>query len=258
MESKKELIPSQPSDSRVKKEHENVHFIRTPKKTLEEERKEEEIEEKLKTLLEDRYEKIEAEKEKLKREKINKDLSKTEILDLSDINNTGVIPTISLKEYKKEKEEIKLIDESKKKEDLLNKTKKIETVSKKLLEESNPTPVSISLFDNFRIKNKKIAKEEEIERKRKEKELAKKAIEDKKLEKELLKKEKKFKVSGINADDMKGLSKKGEKEDKKQKALAEKKRKREEKEKLIAIEDAKRKEKLRIEFEEKAKLKKEE
>lgn len=278
MESKKELIPSQPSDNKIKKGHEDVLFDYDPTKEIEIEKKKKEIEENLKKLVQERYEKIEQEKEKIRKEKIKKDLSKTETLNLSDINNTGIIPTISLEKYKKDKADILMIDVSRRKEDILAKTRKIE-INKNIVNDLNPP--KISLLDKIVISNPKlekkkeekekkkieerekirqieIAKEEEASRKRKEKELAKKAIEDKKFEKELRKKEKESKVLGTNAQDIRGLTKKGEKEDKRQKAIADRKRKQEEKERLRVIEDAKRKEKIRIEFEQKAVLKKEE
>lgn len=273
MEYKDKSIPLKPSDGKAKnKEHKNVLFGRTDEKGS-------------KKIDDNKLENIEKKAEKLKKQQqkeIDKykrneeELAKTEILDLSDafapaildVEDTSIIPTIDLKEYKKIDDDEVVVKKSFlqklfARNDVVKEKKKIEKVEKQKLEKEtkkqekiekkSSTTGSVVFSENI---NKNIDEETLIEKKEQQ---IKAEIEQKrqelieKKEQERLKEqqEKLYETAMLKNDDFENDVVK--EEPKKEKLTkAEKNIKQEEKRKQREIEDQKRKEKLKEEFMQKA------
>lgn len=295
MGNKKAYIPSQPNKTPKKEKHDDVSFLREKIKILKLKRlqaKEERERKKLEKKLTVTYNEIEKKSEKLKkqekiaREKLlrkkEEELSNTEVLDLSDLEDTSIIPTINLKDYNKEKQQSKNKESLVKQifsEDINKLKKKAEKIELKKLEKERLNQKKLdkkeSIFSLWKKKteeNKKrkeelrIKKQKEIEKKIATKEAERlKKIEQKKQIKEDREEKKREKLlkqneeKGIENDPLKmqGLTEQGLKEEKKLKREAEKRRIKEEKERIKQEREEKRKEELKEKYERIAKEKRE-
>lgn len=253
MEYKNDSVSSLSCDEN--KEHPSVHFQVTPKSnTINDNRKNyikvEDIQ-KIEKMISDKLDKIERTSEKLKKkqekelvklEKSKDDLDKTEVLDLSELQNTSVIPSIPLDDYIKDKKETKVT----KKESFFKR------LFKKLFSKKDSKSIAVENKEDKMIlkQEQKLKREEEkkikIEEKRRikeEKEILRKQKETERKESERIKKEQ------LREKEEKEKLIQKEKEEQKQHIKFEKQRQKEEKEaerKRIREEKLREKEEARL------------
>lgn len=252
----------------------NDDYIRIDRKTKKKK-------EKLEKALENKIESIEKEKEKIKEKERKmqlKELEKTEVLELDDIKKTGIIPTISYKEFvnekrTKEKKEsfissfIKRIKKNREKRKKENEILGKSTISKEerntllLTKREEEKKRKLELKEKAReeklarIKEKELKKEEAKRKLTELKEQKKQEIENKKAEELRLREDKKREkerekiLSDNSTSNNRSLTK--EERD------LEKKRIKEEKEKIKHEKEERKKEELRRKYEEKAREKQE-